>query len=165
MFFLEFCCFFYDPTMLTIWSLVSLPFLNPPWTSGSSQFTYCWSLAWRILSITLLVCKERKKRSERKKKVKSLSHVRLFVTPWTAAHQAAPSMGFSRKEYWSGVPLPSQLTVSSVQLSSIAQSCPTLSDPMDCGPPGCSIHGIFQARVLDWGAIAFFIGVLVICNT
>ena len=36
-----------------------------------------------------------------------------------------------------------------------AQSCPTLSDPMDCGPPGSSIHGIFQARVLEWGAIAF----------
>ena len=35
------------------------------------------------------------------------------------------------------------------------QSCPTLSDPMDCSPPGSSIHGIFQARVLEWGAIAF----------
>ena len=42
-----------------------------------------------------------------KVKVKSLSHVWLFVTPWTAAHQAPPSMGFSRQEYWSGVPLPS----------------------------------------------------------
>ena len=38
------------------------------------------------------------------KKVKSLSSVRLFATPWTAAHQAPPSMGFSRQEYWSGVP-------------------------------------------------------------
>ena len=36
-----------------------------------------------------------------------------------------------------------------------AQSCPTLSDPMDCSPPGSSVHGIFQARVLEWGAIAF----------
>ena len=42
--------------MSAIWSLVPLPFLNPAWTSGSSQFMYCWSLAWRILSITLLVC-------------------------------------------------------------------------------------------------------------
>ena len=42
--------------MLAIWSLVPLPFLKPTWTSGSSQFTYCWSLAWRMLSITLLVC-------------------------------------------------------------------------------------------------------------
>ena len=39
--------------------------------------------------------------------VKSLSCVRLFATPWTAAHQAPPPMGFSRQEYWSGVPLPS----------------------------------------------------------
>ena len=41
--------------MLTIWSLVPLPFLNPAWTSGSSWFTYCWSLAWRVMSIILLV--------------------------------------------------------------------------------------------------------------
>ena len=40
-------------------------------------------------------------------KVKSLSHVRLVATQWTAAHQAPPSMGFSRQEDWSGVPLPS----------------------------------------------------------
>ena len=42
-----------------------------------------------------------------KVQVKSLSRVRLIVTPWTAAYQAPPSMGFSRQEYWSGVPLPS----------------------------------------------------------
>ena len=42
--------------ILAIWSLIPLPFLNPAWTSGSSQFIYCWSLAWRILSITLLTC-------------------------------------------------------------------------------------------------------------
>ena len=41
--------------------------------------------------------------------------------------------------------------------SEAAQSCPTLSDPMDCSPPGSSIHEIFQARVLEWGAIAFSI--------
>ena len=39
--------------------------------------------------------------------------------------------------------------------SEAAQSCPTLSDPMDCSLPGSSIHGIFQAGVLEWGAIAF----------
>ena len=38
--------------------------------------------------------------------------------------------------------------------SEVSQSCPTFSDPMDCSPPGSSIHGIFQARVLEWGAIA-----------
>ena len=39
--------------------------------------------------------------------------------------------------------------------SEVAQPCPTLSDPMDCSPPGSSVRGIFQARVLEWGAIAF----------
>ena len=39
--------------------------------------------------------------------------------------------------------------------SEVAQSCPTLSDPMDGSPPGSSVHGIFQARVLEWGTIAF----------
>ena len=42
-----------------------------------------------------------------KVKVKSLSHVRLFATPWTVAHQVSPSVGFSRQEYWSGLPFPS----------------------------------------------------------
>ena len=42
--------------LLAIWSQIPLPFLKPAWTSGSSRFTYCWSLAWRILSITLLPC-------------------------------------------------------------------------------------------------------------
>ena len=48
---------------------------------------------------------------KRKAKVKSLSHAQLFATPWTAAHQAPPSTGFSRQEYWSGVPLPSPCTL------------------------------------------------------
>ena len=39
--------------------------------------------------------------------------------------------------------------------SGVTQSCPTLRDPMDCSPPGSSVHGIFQARVLEWAAIAF----------
>ena len=42
--------------------------------------------------------------------------------------------------------------------SEVAQSCLTLNDPMDCSPPGSSVHGIFQARVLEWDAIAFFGG-------
>ena len=42
--------------MLAIWSLVPLPFLNPAWASGNSQFIYCWSLTWRILNMTLLTC-------------------------------------------------------------------------------------------------------------
>ena len=39
--------------------------------------------------------------------------------------------------------------------SEVSQPCPTLGDPMDCSPPGSSVHGTFQARVLEWGAIAF----------
>ena len=39
--------------------------------------------------------------------------------------------------------------------SEVSQLCPTLSDPMDCIPPGASVHGIFQARLLEWGAIAY----------
>ena len=46
--------------------------------------------------------------------------------------------------------------------SEVAQLCPTLSDPMDCSPPGSSVRGIFQARVLEWGAIAFYIDYSVI---
>ena len=56
MFFRNSLAFLMIQQMLAIWSPVPLPFLKPAWTSGSSQFTYCWSRAWRILSITLLVC-------------------------------------------------------------------------------------------------------------
>ena len=52
----EIPCFSVIQRMLAIWSLVPLHFLNPACTSGSSWFTYCWSLAWRILSNTLLTC-------------------------------------------------------------------------------------------------------------
>ena len=82
-----------------------------------------------------------------------LSHfscVQLCATPETAAHQAPPSLGFSRQEHWSGLPFPSPM-----HESEVAQSCLTLSDPMDCSEPGSSIHGIFQARVLKWVAITF----------
>ena len=63
-------------------------------------------------------------------------------------------MGLSRQEHWSGLPFPSQCRKVKSQ-SEVTQSCPTLRDPMDCSPPGSSICGIFQARVLKWGAIAF----------
>ena len=78
------------------------------------------------------------------------SRVRLCETPETAAHQAPPSLGFSRQEHWSGLPFPFPM-----RESEVAQSCPTPSDPMDYSLPGSSVHGIFQARVLEWGAIAF----------
>ena len=82
-----------------------------------------------------------------------LSHfrpVRLSATPQTAAHQAPPSLGFSRQEHWSGLPFPSPM-----RESEVPQSCPTFSNSMDCSPPGSSAHEIFQARVLEWGATAF----------
>ena len=92
-----------------------------------------------------------------KVKVKSLSRVRLLETPWTAAYQAPPPMGFSRQEYWSGVPLPSQLDGTSgketpcqcrkvKRESEVAQLCRTLSDPMDCSLPGSSVRGIFPGK-------------------
>ena len=82
------------------------------------------------------------------------SHVRLCVTPETAAHQAPPSLGFSRQEHWSGLPFPSPMHEVKSE-KEVAQSCPTLGDPMDCSLSGSSLRGIFQARVLEWGAIAF----------
>ena len=54
--FLELSYFLMIQQTLAIWSLIPLPFLKAAWTSGSLWFTYCWSLAWRILSITLLAC-------------------------------------------------------------------------------------------------------------
>ena len=66
-----------------------------------------------------------------------------------AAHQAPRSLGFSRQEHWSGLPFPPPMHESEKE-SEVAQSCPTLHDPMDCSLPGSSIHGIFQARVLEW---------------
>ena len=131
-----------------------------------------------------------------------LSRVWCCVTPQMVAHQAPPSLGFSRQEHCSGLPFPSPMhesekwkwscsvvsdsvrphrrqptrlprpwdspgkniavgchfllqCVKVKSESEVAQSCPTPSDPMDCSPPGSSIHGIFQARVLEWGAICF----------
>ena len=75
------------------------------------------------------------------------SHVQLCEM---AAHQAPPSLGFSRQEHCSGLPFPSPM-----RENEVAQLCLTLSDPMDYSLPGSSIHVIFQARVLEWIAIAF----------
>ena len=47
------------------------------------------------------------------------------------------------------------ITYSQVKWSEVAQSCPTLRDPVDCSPPGFSVHGILQARILEWVAISF----------
>ena len=82
------------------------------------------------------------------------SHVRLCVTPETAAHQAPPPWDSPGKN--TGVGCHFLLQCMEVKSESeVAQSSPTLRDPMDCSPPGSSVHGIFQARVLEWGAITF----------
>ena len=84
---------------------------------------------------------------------KSLQSCPTLCDPVDGSHQAPPSLGFSRQEHWSGLPFPSPMQESE---SEVAQSCPTLRrDPMDCSLPGSSIHGIFQARVLEWGAIVW----------
>ena len=72
--------------------------------------------------------------------VQLLSRVQLFATSWTAARQVSLSFAISE-------PKESE--------SEVAQSCPTLCDPMDCILPGSSVHGIFQAIVLEWIAISF----------
>ena len=132
-----------------------------------------------------------------------------YATPWTVAHQVPPSMGFSRQEYWSGLPFPSPgdlpdpgieprspalqadaltseppgkpwwlfflffsraavnqslslvgflklcIGLLYTPISEVAQLCPTVCDVMDCSLPHSSVHGIFQARVLEWVAISF----------
>ena len=70
----------------------------------------------------------------KRRKVKSLSHVRLFATPWTVAYQAPLSMGFSRKEYWSGLPFPSP---GSLPDPGIEPRSPELeADTLTSEPPG-----------------------------
>ena len=82
------------------------------------------------------------------------SPVQLFETLWTVAHWTPLSMGFSRQEHWSGLPFPSPMHESEKWKGSRSVVSDS-SDPMDCNLPGSSVHGIFQAGVLEWGAIAF----------
>ena len=116
---------------------------------GLHRTVHNWSdlaaaAVWRTLSITLLLLPL----------LSLFSRVQLCATPWTAAYQAPPPMGFSRQEYWSGVPFPSPMHESEKWKWSRSVG-PTLGDPMDCSLPGSSTHGIFQARALELGAIAF----------
>ena len=113
------------------------------------------------------------------------SCVRLCATLWTVAHQASLSMGFSRQEYCSGLPCPPPgdlpdgglkpeslmspelaggfFTISTTWESRtedgggdvVTKSCPTLATPWTGNLPGCSVHGILQARILEWVAISF----------
>ena len=102
-----------------------------------------------------------------------LSLIRLFATPRTVPCQAPLSMEFSRQEYWSGLPFPSPRNLpdpgieshlslsaplkksSNLRMVLGAQLCLTLFTSMDYGPPGSSVYGILQARILEWVAIPF----------
>ena len=85
---------------------------------------------------------------------KSLQLCPTLCDPTDGSPLAPPSLGFSRQD--TGVGCHFLLQCMQVKSESeVAQLCPTLSDPMDCSLPGSSFHGIFQARVLECGAIAF----------
>ena len=84
---------------------------------------------------------------------KELVTLRYYFS-YTEAHQAPPSLGFSRQEHWSGLHFLLQCMKVKSE-NEVVQSCRTHSDPVVCSLPGASIHGIFQARVLEWGASAF----------
>ena len=130
------------------------PFLTTQFLSNSCQFLYPLS----ALSIKL--------------KVKSLSRVQLFVTPWTVAYHTPLSMGFSQQEYWSGLPFPFPEDLPdpgikprspALQADALPSEPPGKSlscvqifcNPMDCSPSDSSVHGILQARILEWVAISF----------
>ena len=88
------------------------------------------------------------------------SRVQFCLTPETAEHQVPLSLGFCRQEHWSGLPFPSPMHERE-KCNKVVQWCPTLSDPIDCSLPGSSAHGIFQARVREWVAIAFSIEICI----
>ena len=89
--FLELSCFMFQ-WILAILPFIPLPFLNPAWTSGSSKFIYCWSLAWRLLSITLLACEM----SVLEKETATHSSVLAWRIPGTGEPGGLPSMGLHR---------------------------------------------------------------------
>ena len=98
-FFWNFLAFSMIQWMLAIWSLVPLPFLNPAWISGSSQFTCCWCPAWRILSIALLEC-------EMSAIVQYYEHFLAF--PFFGNRiKIDLFQEISRQGYWRGLPFPS----------------------------------------------------------
>ena len=84
------------------------------------------------------------------------SCVQLCATPKTAAHRLPRPWDSLGKNTGVGCHFLLQCMKVKSQ-NEVTQSCPTLSDPMDCSLPGSSVHGIFQARVLEWGAITISI--------
>ena len=92
-------------------------------------------------------------------KVKSESEVAqsclTLSDPMDCSLTGSSVHGFSRQEYWSGVPSPSPLKGLPWAAAKSLQSCPTLCDPLDGSPPGSAVPGILQARTLEWVAISF----------
>ena len=85
----------------------SLSNTNPALVLSCKQDPWVASGGWSILLLHLLIRSPQPCASVFRFAVELLSHVRLFVTPWTITRQAPPSMGFPRQEYWSGLPFPS----------------------------------------------------------
>ena len=74
-----------------------------------------------------------------------------FVIPWTISPPGFSILGISQARILEWLPFPSpKRKISSVQFSSVTQSCPTLCDPIDGSPPGSPVPGILQARILEW---------------
>ena len=92
-----------------------------------------------------------------KVKVKSLSSVRLLVTPWTAAYQAPPSMGFSRQEYWSGVLLPSLVLITAFMKFFIFISVL----PQHFSYNLYMAHQNKLCNIINWAHVAFIIRIVV----
>ena len=93
------------------------PIDGSPWGSPVPGILQARTLEWVAVSFS--------NAWKWKVKVKSLSRVQLLATPWTAAHQASPFMGFSRQECWSGVPLPSPLNLTSHSKPNLQISLPS----------------------------------------
>ena len=150
MFFWNSLAFLMIQWMLAIWSLVPLPFLKQAWTSGSSRFTYCWSLAWRNLSITLLVCEM----SDRN--ISSLS--RTMDCMGRGRREFSEVMQTSWILFWVEVINVPKVTELKFKVCTFCVLCLVtqlfqLLNPKACSPPGSPVHGILQARILEWVAM------------
>ena len=103
----------------------------PVWLVDSR---FCYHFPWKALAAA-----------------KSLQSCPTLCDPIDSSPPGSPVLRFSRQEHWSRSPFPSPMHERKSE-SEVAQSCLTLCNPMDCSLPGSSIHGIFQARVLEWVA-------------
>ena len=120
-------------------SLQSCPTLCDPWDGSPPGSPIPGILQARTLEWVAISCSNAWKW---KLKVKSLSRVRLLATPWTAAYQAPPCMGFSRQEYWSGVPLPSLTAYNTEPVIAVIKiyTCITIENSISY--PSCLTAGI-----------------------